>query len=75
MITLEGGCMLTGRGVVDNILVLKDDHGVVADGCLDKRRGLGDETGSLAGMATTRAFKKEKVTKQMTQEDGGEEQG
>lgn len=49
--------MLTGRGVVDNILALKDVHRAVGDPraevCPDERRGLGDETGSLAGMATT----------------------
>jgi hypothetical protein len=51
--------MLTGWGVVDNILALRDDHGAVVDGCPDNCRGLGDETGSLAGMTTTWALKKE----------------
>lgn len=43
--------MLTGRGVVDSILALKDVHGAVGDPRAE-RRGLGEETGSLAGMAT-----------------------
>ena len=52
--------MLTERGVVDNILAAKDDHGAVGgEGWLDKRRGLGEEAGSLAGMAGTQlGFKK-----------------